>query len=323
MPLQPSDKPPSKDRNIGIAVSRLRLGIKKLIKYVAAYLGLLRSIWRNQEPGLRILLYHRVNPYPFDQLSMTSREISVSPEQFEQQLAYLQSAGFKGIGLDKLEKLIAGKESVNNKEVMITFDDGYEDNLLWAAPLLKKYGFTAVFLVVTSFMERGVAENLWYEEGSPEGYRKFLVWSQVKAIKDMGFWIGSHSVSHPDLNQLSPEELQQELQSSKLILEKNLNVPIASLAYPRGIFNDPIIQATQNAGYHIAFTTEPGINYQEMAAMALNRTDISASDTLFLFKQKMAGNLDWFDFKKMVGVRKLVDSINKFFIFALQNKKAG
>ncbi|MBK8816872.1 MAG: polysaccharide deacetylase family protein [Methylococcaceae bacterium] len=322
MQSQPSNKQPPKGWTIGITVSRLRIGLKRIINYGAAWLGWVHG-GRNPISGLRILLYHRVNPYPFDQLSMTSREISVAPEQFEQQLAYLQSAGFKAIGLDLLERFLSGKESVDKKCVLITFDDGYEDNLLWAAPLLKKYGFTAVFLVVSGFMEQGVAENLWYEEGSPEEYRKFLVWQQVKALKDMGFGIGSHSVSHSDLNQLNAEDLQLELQSSKVIMEKNLGISVTSLAYPRGIYNDQIILAAQNAGYQTAFTTEPGINPQNMSTMALHRTEISASDTLFLFKQKMAGNLDWFDFKKLVGVRTLIDRINKFFIFTLQNKKKG
>ena len=305
---------------LGIVISRSLFFVKRVLKYPLALVGFINAHVKNKPSGIRVLMYHRVNPYAFADLSVTSRSIRVTPEQFEAQLAYLQAKNYRTIGLDALSQFTLGNEPIGGKELLITFDDGYEDNMLWAAPLLAKYGFTAVFFLVTDFMETGEAKDLWYEQGSPTEYRRFLKWPQVSELIKQGFSIGSHSCRHLDLDKVSESELEIEMRRSKECLETRLAVPVTSFAYPRGKYNEEVVMAAEKAGYRTAFTTVPGINGQHMNALRLKRTVIAANDDLFLFKCKLDGYLDWLAFKERPKARKVIDQINKVLLMMSGHK---
>lgn len=305
-----------------IYISHFRIWFKRALKTLLAFGGIFSYLFKPQ-PGVRVLFYHRVNPYPFSELSLVSREISVTPEFFEQQLAYLKAKGYRSIDITKLQRVLDGLEPADPKELLITFDDGYEDNLIWAAPLLRKYGFGAIFFVVTEFIETGrAADQLDYDSAASALYHRFLSSEQITEMYRQGFLFGSHSRSHPDLIKSSDNELEAELNESHAFLETEFAKKVTCFAYPRGIFDERVMQATAEAGYALAFTTITGKNSALTNPMALKRTEISASDNMYLFKMKMHGALDWLSFKESWYFRCIIDLTNEILIWLISGSKA-
>ncbi|MFH0931790.1 MAG: polysaccharide deacetylase family protein, partial [Candidatus Zixiibacteriota bacterium] len=149
----------------------------------------------------------------------------VKPESFEQQVEYLKEEGFSNIDL---EELLLGEEK-KDKQIALTFDDGYESVYQNAFPVLKRYGFTAIIFLITGYTGK---ENLW-EAGFGRKF-KHLSWEQIQEMKESGFQFGSHTVNHPDLTRLDKKSLEYELKKSKDIIEDRLNQEIKFLSYPFG-----------------------------------------------------------------------------------------
>jgi len=169
-------------------------------------------------------------------------EVRMPPDQFEDQMAYLQDKGYQSISLDQFYQAEYFGETLPAKPIMITFDDGYADNYTTAFPILKKYGFTATIFMVSSYIDG-------------EG---FMTWPQLKELAANGWQIEGHTANHTDLTKLDSKTVLSELKSSKELLEKGLGQPVDFFAYPYGDFNAGVVLAVKNTGYVMAFTTERG-----------------------------------------------------------------
>ncbi|GBD14875.1 Poly-beta-1,6-N-acetyl-D-glucosamine N-deacetylase [bacterium HR25] len=173
-----------------------------------------------------IFIYHHVLPsLPAEGLR---RSLSVSIPQLEEQLAYLQARGYQTVSLVDLFNALYYGLPLPPRPVILTFDDGYDDAYAHAFPLLKRYGFTATFAVVTGFL------------GQP-GY---LTWEQVREMAEAGMEIVSHTAHHVDLAAAPPEQARQELRESRAALEEALGRPVQLLVYPYG---EPFTRAGSEA----------------------------------------------------------------------------
>ena len=295
-----------------VSIARIRL--KTVLKVALSVPGLLFGVLRRHPPGLRVLFYHRVNPYPFDQLGPVSRETTVGVEAFGRQLEYLRGRGFRTVKPDELLAMLAGRVRMDERAVAITFDDGYEDNLLYAAPLLQAHGFSAMVFVITDFM--GKESGAVWSEGDLPGFGRFLSQDQLRALPDAALCAGSHSVSHRLLSHLDEAELAFEARQSRQTLEAATGSTISLFAYPGGDFDARAQAASVQAGYAASFTTIPGLNHASTPLHALRRTEVSASDTLFVFRMKLAGALDWLWFKESAAFRKTINLTNRWLIRA-------
>ena len=301
-----------------VALSKLRLSIKRWLKTGLAVPGF---VLRPQRPHLRVLFYHRVNPYPFAKLGPVSRELTVHPGMFEAQLQYLVQHGYHSVGIDEFHAMMTSHQAIDRKAVLITFDDGYEDNLLWAAPLLRKYGFSAVIFLISDFLGRSAAD-VW-PNSDPSMYGKFLDAGQIRALQQSGFEFGSHTVTHPLLTGLPPGQQFDELLNSKRELENVTGGPVRCVAYPGGDFDAMTELSAVKAGYALAFTTIPGVNCPDTPLTALKRTEVSASDSFLVFRMKMAGALDWMWFKEGRGLRRFVSRLNHLLLPLAQARRGG
>lgn len=191
-----------------------------------------------------IFIYHSVRPYTSGE-STIQDTYDITPQLFEQQLAYLHDHNFTAISLDDLAKdVTSGTTSPIQKPVILTFDDGWENQYTYAFPLLKKYHMTATFYVFAD----------------PIGKKKhFLTWNQLREMDEAGMVIASHTLSHPYLQNLSADELKKEIVESKHILETELAKPILHFASPFGYTSPEIIEIIKDAGYKTARTTYKGI----------------------------------------------------------------
>lgn len=295
-------------------LSRTRIWVKTILKTVLVVPGLACRMVRSRRRGLRVLFYHRVNPYPFDKLGPVSRETTVRPEAFARQLEYLRRRGFRTVSPEELVSVLSGKTPVTDERLIaITFDDGYEDNLLWAGPLLQAHGFKAIVFVITGFAGRESGE-VWPSEGDQAGYGRFLSVDQLREMPAAGLFLGSHTRSHRPLTGLDERDLQAELEGSRRALEEITGAPVRLLAYPVGDFDRRSETAAERAGYAASFTTVPGINGPASRPQTLRRTEVSASDTFFLFRMKVAGALDWLWFKEAPALRRALGLTNRWFL---------
>lgn len=138
----------------------------------------------------------------------------------------------------------------------ITFDDGNLSDLTIAAPELRRRGLTAAFFVLTGRL------------GAPGSLHA----GDVRALKDMGMYIGSHGISHRDWASLSANELNEELKGSKAALEGICGEPIRSAAIPFGRYNASVLAALRQAGYAAAYSSDGGS--METTAFLRPRTSI-------------------------------------------------
>lgn len=298
----------------GILYSRTRLRIKTTLKYLLMPIGLLNP-WKNN--GLRVLFYHRVNSFAFHDLGMVSRETSVQESAFERQLAYLARRGFRSVTVAEFEKMLSGEQAIDPKAILITFDDGYADNLECAAPLLKKYGFTAIVFVVTGMIG---GNNSKWPMSDTEEFGQMMDLSALHQWQAEGHEIGSHSVSHPNLTTLGSTELQQELSASRDYIEAEFKKPCKTFAYPTGDVDERVANAVKNTGYNLGFTTRSGTNKPHGQSFRINRTEVSASDHHFIFRLKIRGVYDWLGFRDTMLYR---NTLRKTYgLFVRKNKNS-
>lgn len=200
--------------------------------------------------GVPILAYHQVNSLP---------EIySVDAPDFDKQMQYLAEQGYNAISLAELFAAREGSFKLPPKPVIITFDDGYEDNYVTALPIMEKYKMKATVFVIAGQV----------------GQNEYMTWQQLKAAQVRGLEIGSHTYSHAALTDISPVEQLNELVRSKQLLEAKLGLPVSYLAYPFGQYNKETIAALKQAGYTAACTGNPGLGTTRADVYQLNRVNI-------------------------------------------------
>ncbi len=167
----------------------------------------------------------------------------VTPEVFERHLRLLQANNITPISLEQLVIHLRTGLPLPKKPILLTFDDGYGGHYQYVYPLLKKYGYPAVFSIYTS--------NVGKDTG-----RTHVTWEQLKEmLSDPLVTIASHSVTHPlDMRTLTDQQLQMEVMESKRILESQLGIHIRYFTYPSGNYNMRVTKLVQQAGYEAALT---------------------------------------------------------------------
>lgn len=233
--------------------------------------------------GVLILNYHSVNPdYKF----------STSPYDFEEQMLFLKE-NYEVISLDDLNSPDFNPLMIDKVKVIITFDDGYEDNFLYAYPILRKYNLPATIFITTDFIfnKVDIAKD-WpvYNNLKP------LKLEQIKEMLNNKISIGSHSKTHYRSSSLSAEEFTLELSKSQQDIEKYIGIMVYTFAFPFGQKKDcaqfdQSIFTTNN--YQIACTTSWGINSKDYDKLKLKRIRIDYFDTLKDFKNKLRGKWDF------------------------------
>ena len=184
----------------------------------------------------------------------------VPPEEFAAQLDYLREEGYTTITPQDYARARKGKQELPAKPVILSFDDGYEDNWRVVLPMLQERGMKAVFYVVTN------------DIGQP-GY---MTWDNLFDLEHSGMEVGSHTANHIPLTTLTPTEQRDELRLSKLLLEWRGMKTIYSFSYPNGAYDDSIVTMLAEENYLTAVTGEAGLNTFETNPYRLHRVNIPA-----------------------------------------------
>jgi peptidoglycan/xylan/chitin deacetylase (PgdA/CDA1 family) len=218
-----------------------------------------------------IVMYHHVDDLPKTASDPHLRELTVPVTTFRRQLEFLQSMQASTVSLADVMDYLDGGEALPPRAVVLTFDDGYDDNYRFAYPLLRQFEMTGTFFVVAGLV----------------GKRGYMTWEQLREMQLHGMAIESHSLDHVDLSLLPRAELQRQLTESRRVLERNLLAPVRYLNYPSGRYSRQVIAAARSAGYEAAVTTQPGLVQERGGRFELSRIRVSGNDTPQSFAAKM------------------------------------
>jgi len=203
-------------------------------------------------------------------------------EVFDKQMAHLKDRGYHVIPLSDLIGFLEFRTALPEKAVVITIDDGYRSVYDIAFPILRKYGFTATLFVYMDFI------------GIPGSS---VTWDQLKEMKENGFEVGSHTVSHCNLTKRHEDETEQayleriekELVLSKRTTDERLHQDTISLAFPYGAYNQEVLDLCEKAGYRLCLSVKRGGNPFFALPLALGRSQLLERDIDYFIK-----NLDTF-----------------------------
>jgi peptidoglycan/xylan/chitin deacetylase (PgdA/CDA1 family) len=214
-----------------------------------------------------VLMYHHVSP--------VEGMINVTPSNFEDQLQWLKRHGYRSLSSDEFAAHLDGKPAPA-RSVLITFDDGYLDNWVYAYPLLKKYGYTAMVFLVTSWVGEGGLRHCLGQGELPEapshqdceariaqgrGDEVVLRWSEIKAMRDDGvIEFHSHTHTHTRWDLSTPAEknthIAEELALSRAALETHLGGVSDHFCWPQGYFDADYTRLAKEAGFRYLYTTQ-------------------------------------------------------------------
>jgi peptidoglycan/xylan/chitin deacetylase (PgdA/CDA1 family) len=228
--------------------------------------------------GVPSLTYHKVGPRP---ARVRLKGLYVSKRLFERQLSELREAGFHTETFGPP----SDKPGNSARRVAITFDDGFENVFKNALEPLAAHGFRAIEFLVANLLGRS---NEW-DAARDEAREPLMDAAQVREWLAAGHEIGSHTLTHPFLAQISPRQAREEIFASKKKLEDSFGVSVRHFCYPYGEWNPAIRDLVIAAGYQTACTTEFGVNTANTHPHELKRiTARYQSISLKAIKERLA-----------------------------------
>ena len=253
-------------------------------KIISKYIQFIGKIYSSNS-FLRIITYHSIS-------DNFRNKYNVSIKNFEEQIKYLKQSNFISLrAKDILDvKSIIGEKS---KYVVVSFDDGVQNNLSNAVNILKKYDFTATFFVFTAGITSD--RNKYNSRVGSFSNVELMSWDDLGYLDNMAFEIGSHSHTHTLISKLDKKQAETEISVSKSILEDKLNKNVVSFSYPFGhpnSYSKYTKEMIKEAGYKIACTQDGGIIRKVKDCFQLPRIGITGDDNLESFKLKVCGYYD-------------------------------
>lgn len=219
-----------------------------------------------------ILMYHHVGHLP-DSADALRKGLTVSPETFEEQVAWLKSQGYASLTLEESYKATQGLYTLPKKPIVFSFDDGYQDVFTYAVPVLKKYGYVGSFAIISDFVGSG----------------EYAPWSELQKAQDLGMEIVSHTANHFDGSNLKYSEdfIFQNLTKSKADIKHNLGTDTQILIYPYGHYTQEYIKQAKLAGFKMALTVKYGkvINSEDLYRVP--RVRVHGQGSLERFKKNL------------------------------------
>lgn len=231
-----------------------------------------------------ILMYHQIGqPSP---KGTPYRGLTVHPRDFRRQMIWLRRLGYRGLSMAQLMPYLAGEKQ--GKVFGITFDDGYQNVLDHAVPILEECGFHATNYFVVRQLG---GSNVWdHPEGVPAA--PLMDAAGLRAWAQAGHEVGSHTLNHPVLPRLSTQLAINEIRDSRDALEQLAGEPVTAFCYPYGKFTPELAERVQAAGYLSATTTARGLVRPVDDYFALPRVAVMRSTLMIRFLQKCLTHLE-------------------------------
>jgi peptidoglycan/xylan/chitin deacetylase (PgdA/CDA1 family) len=245
----------------------------------------------NRNMPVPVLMYHHVSPHKGDMVSIT-------PEVFEGQMKYLCDGGYRTLTLDELFAFTRGDLVLGERAVVVTFDDGWLDNYLYAFPIIRKYSIKTAIFIVTNWVDTSSEKASEKPSEVPrhdhskslisigEAQKVVLNWDHAREMKQSGLVaFSSHTRSHIRCDTVAETELLDELGESRQVIERMLGTPCPYLCWPYGKYNAAARAVARQAGYKAVFTTRPGVTRPGSDPFEIPR--IVMKDSVSWFKLRM------------------------------------
>ncbi len=224
------------------------------------------GVWRHVR--VPILMYHYISTPPANADNYRVN-LSVTPDQFRDQMRYLAENGYHTVTLDDVLFALNQGRALPPKPVVLTFDDGYTDIYKNAFPILEEFGFVGTFFIVTG----------WIDERNPN----YISWAQAREMAEAGMRIESHSKSHPDLTNKPRDFIVYEVLGSIESIEAHTGRRPRFFCYPAGAFDDNLTAMLPELGVWGAVTTQQGTRHYSDMLYTMRRVRISNDTSLAQF----------------------------------------
>jgi peptidoglycan/xylan/chitin deacetylase (PgdA/CDA1 family) len=185
---------------------------------------------------LPILLYHSVDDEPRADFARWS----VSVKQFEEHMAVVRRGGWTTVTMSTLVRLLGAGEELPERLIAVTFDDGFEDVLTRAVPVMDE-------MVGTAYVTSGYLRDIPDPQLDRPG--RMLASSQLAAIADAGWEVGVHGHRHVALDAVGRLTAARDITESKHRVEDALGAPTTSFAYPYGYHDKYVQSLVRDAGF--------------------------------------------------------------------------
>lgn len=255
-----------------------RESMRRVLELTSYWRGVRRALrdrdtWRQLTQGTTILMYHAIGAD-----GERASRLILPRRRFERQMRSLARRR-RVLALDELVALHRTHRLPPPRSVVITFDDGYQDARVLAAPVLARLRLPATLFLVSTLVGEG---KVWAGDGELAG-RPLVSWEDVDELRASGFELGAHTRTHPILTELPPKKLDAEIAGSRADLAERLGAPPSAFAYPKGKWNLAAAEATRRAGLSSALTVSAGRNGPATPLHALRRTEIRGTDSRLRF----------------------------------------
>lgn len=228
-----------------------------------------------------VLMYHSVG--------RNNLFFNVQPQDFIKQMNYLKKKRFKVVSLKQLVEWIEKKQPIPKKTIILTFDDGYQDNYFNVWPILKKNNFPATIFLVPDLINRRIGD-------SKNIVLDMLNWLEIREMHQSGLIdFQPHSLTHRVLNQIDLEQAEEEIKKSKEIIEEQLNKVCCFFAYPRGDFDEKVVNVLKKFGLTAGLTLRHGFVDERVDLFKLPRQSINSETDMVQFKGKLKFNFKLFN----------------------------
>ncbi len=214
-----------------------------------------------------VLMYHHIL-MPEDKKAENS--LIVTTKEFEEQMSYLYKMDYTTITTNELILYLDGKLDLPEKSVIITFDDGYQSNYIYAYPILKKYGFRASIALIPKLMTDEPREF------NP-AKMTYISWKEVEYCRDI-FEYANHTYSHTSMRGIAYEKALEEIMKADDMIRSKCFV------YPIGHTSQNSERVLRELGYELAFTTKGGYVTRSSSRLYLRRQRVNAGISLRAFK---------------------------------------
>jgi peptidoglycan/xylan/chitin deacetylase (PgdA/CDA1 family) len=215
--------------------------------------------------SLPVLMYHYVEPWPAGDDKLR-RGLTVRPEDFEAQMAYLHAQGYVTVSLYDLVDALAVGKPLPPKSVVLTFDDGYRSLMDHAVPILQRYGYTGTVFVITQLMD--------------EGFPQYLTWEQAESLYAQGWMIEPHTKTHDQLAGRGREFQLYQMLGSLQAVEAHIGRTPRFFGYPSGEYDELSVEIAKELHLWGAVTVGFGRVHSLNSLHTLARVRVSGTATL-------------------------------------------
>jgi len=233
-----------------------------------------QSIKNGRTLTVPILMYHHVGDLPKN-CDSTRADLTVPTTNFEAEVKWLKDNGYTSISLENIYLTGQGKFGLPKKPVVFTFDDGYKDVFINAVPILKKYGFTGSFGIITK------------NPGTTQGTNVYASWNDIKNAQNLGNEIVSHTQNHFDGKdpKFSAGYIFKNLFGSVTDLNSRLGITTNILIYPYGHYTVTYLEQAKKAGFVMGITVHEGKLLDLDNLMEIPRVRVHGAETLDEFEK--------------------------------------